>query len=60
MILYTLIIWSSLCTSIDPNCETGDYMVHGQYKTIKECEDHLKSWKLARPPTNRGVCYKER
>lgn len=54
--LYTLIIWSSLCTSIDPNCETGDYVVHGQYKTLEECESHLSAWKLAKS-TNRGVCY---
>jgi hypothetical protein len=60
MLLFTLIIWSSLCTAIDPSCETGDYVVHGQYKTLVECNAHLRAWKIARIPTNRGVCYRRK
>ena len=56
--LYTLIIWSSLCTAIDVNCETGDYVLHGQYSTLEACNVSLHAWKIARPPTNRGVCYR--
>ncbi len=59
MLLYTLIIWSSLCTAADPGCETGDYVTLGQYRTLDECEARLKAWKLV-TPTDRGVCYKPR
>ena len=57
-ILFTLILWSSLCTAADIDCETGDYLTQGQYRTLAACESVLAAWKSVKP-TNRGACYRK-
>lgn len=59
-LVYILIIWSSLCTANDPNCETGDYVELGRYSTLDDCQQRLQAWRTVRAPTNRGICYKRR
>ncbi len=54
--MYTLIIWSYLCTAIDPNCPTGDFIVFGTYESERVCMKARKAWK-ASGEYNSGVCY---
>jgi hypothetical protein len=55
--MYTLIIWSLLCTSIDKDCETGDYLeLPKQYSSVTECTQDGKAWESIKP-TNRWACY---
>ena len=56
--LYTLIIWSSLCTSADPACETGDYLLFNEYSSLRACEAVLAAWIVSAPETHYGACYK--
>lgn len=47
MIPYTLIIWTYLCTAVDPSCETGDMIVMDEYRQKNECFSAGASWKLS-------------
>ncbi len=47
MIPYTLIIWTYLCTAVDPSCEIGDMMVMDEYRHKTECFKAGSAWKLS-------------
>ncbi len=59
--IYTLIIWSALCTSLDTDCDTGDWYIHTTFENSGDmdahtaCETDLLSW--LKVSGNRGYCY---
>ena len=54
--MWTLIIWSMLCTAVSPDCPAGDYYVHGMFPTRSLCLQKLAAWELS-AEDHRGVCY---
>jgi len=54
--MFILIIWSSLCTGIDPDCLTGDFLEIGQYEGEKACERDAKAW-IVSAKDHRAICY---
>ncbi len=59
--MYTLIIWTTLCTGFDLNCETGHWLeMETKYGARVTCEKALEAWK-ASSTEHRGAClYKEK
>ena len=51
--MWTLIVWSALCTAASPTCETGDYLYQGTF-TRKVCLQKLAAWELS-AEDHRGV-----
>lgn len=56
--MYTLIIWSMLCTAADIGCETGDYLrLEDKTYTAKSlCVRDGERWAFLAPNSNRYAC----
>jgi len=54
--MYTLIIWTFLCTSFHADCPTGDFMEMDTYEGKTACNRDLKAW-LISDENHRGICY---
>lgn len=56
--LYTLIVWSALCTAVDQPCPTGDFITVAVGLEFDDCARRLDSW-MTLGEQQRGICYKE-
>lgn len=55
--MWTLIIWSLLCTAADTDCKTGDYLVMEETHThIRLCDEAGEFWLKPARSTNRYAC----
>ena len=54
--MWTLIVWSTLCTAASPTCETRNYRTVKTFPTRVECLQKLAVWNLI-AKDHRGVCY---
>jgi hypothetical protein len=55
--MYTLFIWTLLCTSIDADCETGDFLeLPKVYTSLTECDQDGDAWRSIDELNNRHVC----
>ena len=56
--IYTLIVWSALCTAAIPNCPTGDFIIVARKLSQDDCNARLSTW-MTLGEHQRGACYKE-
>ena len=57
--IYTLIVWSALCTAVQGQeiCPTGNYITVARDISAADCERRLSTW-FTLGTHQRGACYK--